>query len=458
MVRWAVLALALLLVACPDRGIGNSEAVSKEPTHESNAFPSENGRSDSSPSASVRSTPRAPSEQLVRLRASHPLGVPVHPRAHDSRVSSRAPDGADARIVDETEDGKWLRIRWGQSSEGWISRRYVAKERIENRGQTVAKRAEPPGLVGAGSPWASPEACRKHLRDRRAGRAPRLGTWNLRWYPDGKPGKKAPAGSEGTDLTWLACAIAALDVDVLAVQEMKTLPRARWSTERLLKELDRLTDGRWKAAFDDCPSEASQHVGFLWNAARVRAGTPKTIAALNPHGKPCQDQLRPGLAVEFRFDGEQRFHVVSVHFKSGSNRRSHELRRQSFEAIGRAIADVRTDGASEVIFAGDFNAMGCVRCSPRLEARAEQEEFAAILSRSGAKWVPSDATCSEYYRGEGSLLDRFAGTAGVMGRLSGPASVSGYCAELGCRPGRAENQLPAYRRLSDHCPVVIELR
>src|SRR5262245_58720789 len=69
----------------------------------------------------------------------------------------------------------------------------------------------PGALDQAGeSPWTSREACEKLVArgvraHRAAGRA-RLGTWNIRWFPDGKPGKRVQ--SAGTDLAWLGCAIA----------------------------------------------------------------------------------------------------------------------------------------------------------------------------------------------------------------------------------------------------------
>ena len=52
-----------------------------------------------------------------------------------------------------------------------------------------------------------------------------VGTWNIRWFPDGDmtPGPSTIP----TDLRWLSCVIAWMNVDVLAVQEILTTAEAQ---------------------------------------------------------------------------------------------------------------------------------------------------------------------------------------------------------------------------------------
>ncbi len=321
-------------------------------------------------------------------------------------------------------------------------------------------RGEPAPTANTGasaelSPWASKDACLRAVQANRGERGnARVGTWNVRWYPDGGPGKKA--ATPGTDVAWLACAIALLDVDVLAVQEFKTLPRARAHTEELTRELARLTGGRWKAEFDSCPNEATQHVGLLWNEARAKASDQRTYGELNPHGEPCKDSLRPGFGAHFRFANGGSAYVVSVHFKSGTERRSHELRRASFqalEAVRRRASSVAPH--APLVVAGDFNTMGCSRCSPSISAEEERGSFGALLEQADLAWVPSDLGCTGYYRRRGTLLDGFALSKGRAS--SGPAQVSGYCQALSCAKDSGAQAPSAREALSDHCPVVLEL-
>lgn len=312
------------------------------------------------------------------------------------------------------------------------------------------------------SPWDSAESCRHALtaelaRRRAAPRTtPRIGTWNIRWYPDGKPGKKA--ATPGTDIAWLACAIAWLDVDVLAVQEVKTLPRAQERTAELLRELEHFTGGPWRAAFDDCPQQATQHVGLLWNTARAELTHQRTEARLNPHGEPCRDSLRPGFVAEVAFRGGPRFQIGSVHFKSGTERRSLELREKSFAALSDVLASARarTPGV-EMILAGDFNTMGCSSCSPKISAEEELASVRQRAEKAGFTWIATDPPCTEFYRDRGQLLDGFFVTSGGAHHVKGGARAAGLCGELGCQPGARVTQRAAVQRLSDHCPVVLDL-
>ena len=49
----------------------------------------------------------------------------------------------------------------------------------------------------------------------------RIGTWNVRWFPDGVPGVAPERRRNPTNIEWLACAIAYINVDVLGMQEIK---------------------------------------------------------------------------------------------------------------------------------------------------------------------------------------------------------------------------------------------
>lgn len=282
----------------------------------------------------------------------------------------------------------------------------------------------------------------------------RIGSWNVRWFPDGKPGKR-PAAEGGVDLEWLACAIAYLNVDALAVQEMKATPHARQALDRVLASLGRHMGGKWQTELDACDNLAGQHVGVLWNTARARAKPGVVLPSLNAHGEACKDQLRPGMSVHLDF-GPLDFHLVSVHAKSGTKRRDLELRARALaglDAARRVLAATDED----VIVAGDFNTMGCRHCSPRVEAARELEDFDRALAAQSAPLVrlPASEACSQAYGPHGALLDHVLVSARLFPRVvAGRATISGFCAAEACRLAR---QPPAESALSDHCPVLVDI-
>ncbi|HMJ10194.1 MAG TPA: hypothetical protein VK524_02255 [Polyangiaceae bacterium] len=314
-----------------------------------------------------------------------------------------------------------------------------------------------------GSPWSSAEACASALRRgerarRGAGRA-RIGTWNIRWFPDGRPGKRASRAA--LDVSWIACAIAWLDVDVLVVQEFKTLPRARERTAEILQQLDRFTGGRWHAEFDSCPRPAGQHVGLFFNARRVTAQSFRLYGSINPHGEACRDQLRPGFGAYLRFEGGLDLHLTAVHLKSGPKRRDFELRRRSFAGLGAALASSQASRAdADVLFAGDFNSMGCSKCSPRVSARDELAHVDGELSSLNPplRRIASGRECSHYFGTRPTLLDFFVAASLAELPEDRAAEVYGPCADFACENLDRDRAPSAFSAaLSDHCPVVIEL-
>lgn len=327
--------------------------------------------------------------------------------------------------------------------------------------------ATAPSAVPGLSPWSSPEACLAALATRPARPAglARVATWNVRWFPDGVPGKPKASpsgrGPQPTHLDWLACAIAWLGVDVLALQEVKSTPEASRALIALRARLDGLTGGSFRAEIDRCPGGGRQSVALLFDERRVSAGGFQNLGSLNPRGEACEGQLRPGFGGYFRFMGGLDLHLVAVHLKSGPERHALDLRRSSLQGIPRAFLDAQGAGVDEdLLVLGDFNTMGCPDCSPKIAAAHELAEFDAQLAALSPPFerVPAALPCTEYYRGKGTALDHVVVRKGTRELAPGTfGRVEGYCAAASCRP-LPEGAMPrAYRELSDHCPVVLDL-
>lgn len=456
--RIAVLVcLAFGITGCPERSASQRSSEVQAPA-------ASRDPSSKQPENAKEAVGGTSQEERLVLRARHPLGVPLHPEAHDPRVSGRLPDAASVRLLSVDDDGNWMLVQTSDGSKkGWIVSRYVASRgsRASADGARATRAARDGALqkeaedLLSGSPSATLSACRKALsrvppsKDRAK---VRVVSWNVRWFPDGKPGRKR--AKAGTDLDWMACHLALLDADVVALQEFKTLPRAKQSLDELLEKVGQVTSRRYVSYFDDCPRGATQHVGMLVDSTRVSVQNASTVGQLNPHGEACKDSLRPGLAVDVKLPSGDPARIVSLHLKSGTGRRSFELRKETWERMARYVQ------AAEVplLFAGDFNTMGCPRCSPSVSAGDELAALSQQLRRAGLDLLEVEPACSHYFRGKAGLLDGFALSRTFAPGNDDPptARAGGPCAALECADAPF-NRLGYARELSDHCPLLLDL-
>lgn len=303
-------------------------------------------------------------------------------------------------------------------------------------------------------PAASLEACLSSLRTANTQSSqPTLATFNVRWFPDGKPGRKALKDGRKTNIEWLACLVAHTGAQAVALQEIKTLPRAQAAMQRVLERLNQHTDGSWQVEYDACPGGANLHVAIIWDAKRAkRRGAARTLAAFNPHREPCKNQLRPGLLVPLRLSDDTNIQFISVHFKSGVKRRSYDLRRQSYDVLAEVVRDIR----GHLVVAGDFNTMGCSKCSPGIEAATERRTLRDIAKTTGMRLIEPNPGCSYVYRGKPSLLDGFLVERSLFRRRKPAVHSAGHCDAVDCGEGKVD-KLRVVREVSDHCPLVLRL-
>src|SRR6188768_705624 len=214
--------------------------------------------------------------------------------------------------------------------------------------------------------WTSRGDCEKLQAERASSsRPPRIATWNIRYFPDSVENEQ-PDPDEATDVPWLACAIASLEVDILVVQEFKNSETGLAKQQELIENLNSLTGGDWQLQLDQCAPEDVQHPGFLYDGTRVSGEEFREIPSLNPD-PVCSNAVSPGFGGYFSIAGGPDFHLIAVHGATGSSQPSFEKR----ELIARALESVVADAYAinpdtDLVFAGDFNTVGCTSCDPVL--------------------------------------------------------------------------------------------
>jgi endonuclease/exonuclease/phosphatase family metal-dependent hydrolase len=318
------------------------------------------------------------------------------------------------------------------------------------------KVADPVGPPPARSIWTSRADCEERLTDREPNeRAPRIGTWNILYFPDAQ---EEPQGDEekATDVAWLACAMASLDVDILVVQEVKQSAAARDKQRELIDRLNEWTDGDWRIELSTCEPHDVQHPGFLYDANRVTGSQFRDVPVLSPNGE-CSNDVSPGFAGYFSIETGPDFHLIAVHMEAYKTAYALASRRDSVAAMAQVATDARAIVADDdVIFAGDFNTTGCDECDP---AVSSSDEVLALnrevrLLDVPCSLLPASLACSHP---GGSLLDHFVVAESMQELPPGAiAEVAGICSETECSHPHEHYQL-AIERVSDHCPITLEL-
>lgn len=425
-----LLPLFLLAVGCQEAGPPAQRAMAAAPTGASAA------RASAPMPVPVRiPEPHAVAPEpgsVVRVRAKSHLGVPLHAAPNTRAVSGRLADGTSVEVVSVDAAERWFEIAYGSPKKrAFVVRRYLDLAAGRDAAVSVA-------------PGSSLAACLTRLARAAPRSKARVATFNVRWFPDGVPGKKPKLR---TDIPWLACEMALAGAEAIAVQEFKTLPHAQLAVERLRSELDQLTGGRWSAHFDDCPDQASLHVGVFVDETRVKLERTRVVSELNPLGGACQGSLRPGFLAHVRLSDGLPATLLSVHLKSGTDERSYRLRAHSIRSLGSLVTSEH-----RWLVLGDFNTMGCATCQPVVTASEERAQLKLAAERVGLRLIEPAAGCSHYHRGRPGLLDGI-----LVSRSFARGSVAqsgGACQALYCQKGEP---LAAWATLSDHCPLSLEL-
>jgi endonuclease/exonuclease/phosphatase family metal-dependent hydrolase len=252
-----------------------------------------------------------------------------------------------------------------------------------------------------------------------------------------------------------------MNADLLALQEILATPDAEFSLNSLRAELNRLTGGSWQVDLQSCGGASDQHVGFLWQGSRVALLQLTDVwelngAATTPAASACAGNLRQGRYALAKTPLGVDFHILSVRFDSGTTSRDYTHRRQATQRIGQiAIGDTPIlQSDRDVVVLGDYNTMGKEEAPP-VSAQEELTVFDGELA-PGFRRLPMTPTCTEYFDGKGGTLDHVVVSTGMQ-EAGATARVTGYCALAAC--ANISGAMPAAsERLSDHCPVVMEIQ
>ncbi len=399
--------------------------------------------------------------QTMSLHATKPIGVPLH-REPTPSFWKHVPHGSLATIRKITKDGRWLDIMLETGEEGWVVQKYLQPAPSgPDQSDKTSDPARDEQIV-----WSSPTQCEQVVHDRRrmvpaSSSTLLLATWNVRWFPNGQPPNQPENFAASIDLNWLVCTIIWMNVDILAVQESLATPEARKAWDVVVTTLQQKTEARWRWSRQRCGHPDAHHIGFLWNTRRVTLSHFDSLWQLNAKAKsfhePCAGGLRPGhyAWVKSRAKNGVDFHLIAVHLKSGPTVAAVEERHRALNRIDKAIAPL-LDQDQDVVILGDLNTMGA---GDRRSRSYELKSLRRLVAKEqpGFQDLPIEPQCTQYFRGRGGWLDHVLVTKGMRELAGTSGQVTGYCAVANCRRIKGDYP-PAYRRLSDHCPVIFQIK
>jgi len=369
----------------------------------------------------------------------------------------RAQTGSQATIQETAHNQRWFKILLEDGREAWIIKKYIERV-VESTTPVSGETADDEWAV-----WSSLEECQEVVRTgrRMASQTPnalRVATWNIRWFPDGEMHSNHRNQTEPTDLGWLVCTIVWMNLDILALQEIRTTNRADEAWEVIIDSLNSETGGDWRLDFQECGGRRDQHVGFLWNASNVSLSNHQSVWQLNGKAQngsnPCFSRNRPGRYALVQRPNGPDFHIITVHSKSSTNSSSMATRQTSLDRIDDAVRPF-LPADNDVIILGDFNTMGSGTDQSLIE---ELEDFSTRIAGDPPRFsqLQLEPQCTEYYDGHAGLLDHVIFNQTMIEISVNSGRVTGYCAIANCE--RFGQTTPsAYQNLSDHCPVVFEV-
>lgn len=272
----------------------------------------------------------------------------------------------------------------------------------------------------------------------------RVVSWNLENFG-------SPERGHAHDLDRLREVIAELDPDVLALQEIHDVD----ALAQVLPEFELIAS--------EAGGRGHQRLVIAWRPDRAE----RLVGPIEHPELALGGRVRPGLSAYLRGREGPDFWIVVVHLKAMPD--GIDMRREQWRSLV-AIAEatrLRELGSApadlDLIVLGDFNSTG-----PKDGSWSdEQGELVAALAPAGLERVASREGCSAYHDGrrrdawkEPSEID-LVWIRGLAESRDDEERVHAgtHCASRSCQPFRSTDAYPEpdYERLSDHCPIVLDL-
>lgn len=259
-----------------------------------------------------------------------------------------------------------------------------------------------------------------------------------------------------TNKTKLKDIISKASPDLMAVQEINNTSE--------FKRFLRNNFSQYSVVFTNCGGSHGQKLGFVYNHYKLgvqrfyedmRVSNPN-----NPNQSTCAGSRPLGIA-QFRMLGNNsKFVAIAVHLKAGGQDRSIEKRFKQLEILKNVISDIRRTGFDKFVVMGDFNSTEYIFKSH------QYRRFNSLIESAGLMDLTQDVGCTSYWWGgveDGkeypSILDHILVSKSLYyERPYEKAKPMAHCKKVSCREVPTDLLGMTYGQVSDHCPIVANLR
>jgi endonuclease/exonuclease/phosphatase family metal-dependent hydrolase len=251
-----------------------------------------------------------------------------------------------------------------------------------------------------------------------------------------------------TNDTELVNVILGINADLLAVQEIRNLPRFQDLVNTLLPQ--------YKLVLSKCGGTGQQKLGFLYKPTILNLLGFTEDLRLSLTGK-CYKGLRPVAIAKFNIVGSDvDFLALSVHLKAGGYQSSADKRSTQYSLLTQIMRELKAQHQTEnFIVAGDFNTTDYIR------KNHNYRRFIKFQMKNRMEDMATRIACSAYWWGginDGlmypSVLDHVMFSHSLFTKFNSfKPSIGAHCGRNACKLVSRDMLGLTYASVSDHCPM-----
>lgn len=281
-----------------------------------------------------------------------------------------------------------------------------------------------------------------------------LGTYNIRNF-DYDQRSNTP-----TNKDHLVKTIKNMDIDLAAIQEVN-------DTQEFSQMIERNFFGKYRSILTECGGSHKQRLGFIFNPNKLkliefyedlRTAAPNQKIPNNT--KNCHFGSRPLAIAKFKnLKSGKDLVAIAVHLKAGARPNDLKKRFKQLELLNDVVSTFQDLGLKNIIVMGDFN-------STEYSLKGKHHErFKNSVRNMELIDTTAKLKCSSYWWGGQqdfkqypSILDHILVSKSLLQNRTYTSESMGHCKALKCQVTFEDSMGVSFEEVSDHCPLVTELK